>query len=75
MIGFHRKDQDMTKQAKLIERFAKINDTYSITNCQNGFLLEVSGEDSNEKWITHKYVVKTVEELQGLVEELATMPI
>ncbi len=42
----------MTKQTKLADIFTKINDTYSITNCHNGFVIEVNGEDSSERWVT-----------------------
>ena len=34
----------MTKQNKLIDHFAKVNDNYSITNCQNGYMVDVSGQ-------------------------------
>ena len=42
------KDQDMTKQTKLVDHFAKVNDNYSITNCQNGYVVDVSGQDREE---------------------------
>ena len=32
-----------------------------------------SGEDPTEQWVTRKYVVKTVEELRDLVQDLAWM--
>lgn len=51
----------------------KINDRYSITNCHNGFLVEVSGEDSTERWVSYKHVVKTIEELRDLVQDLGWM--
>jgi hypothetical protein len=38
----------MTKQNKLIDHFAKVNDSYSITNCQNGYVVDVSGQDTDE---------------------------
>ncbi len=68
------KDQDMTKQTKVIDHFAKVNDNYTITNCQNGFVVEVSGQDSEENWITTKFVFKTLDELKDAVQDLAWMP-
>jgi hypothetical protein len=48
----------MTKQTKLVDHFAKVTDNYSITNCQNGFVVEVSRQDSAENWIAAKFVFK-----------------
>ncbi len=67
------KDLDMTKQAKLIDLFTKVSDNYSITNCHNGFVVNISGEDSDEKWITVKHVVKNLDDLKDVVQDLAWM--
>ena len=64
----------MTKQAKLADHFAKVNDNYNITNCHNGFVVEVSGQDSSENWITAKFVFKTLDELKDAVQDLAWIP-
>ena len=32
----------MTKQTKLIDHFDKLNDNYTVTNCHNGYVVEVS---------------------------------
>lgn len=64
----------MTKQNNLIDHFAKVNDSYTVTNCHNGFVVEVSGQDSGENWITTKFVFKTIDELKDVVQDLAWMP-
>lgn len=66
----------MTKQIKLVDHFAKVNDSYSysITNCQNGYMVDVSGQDSEENWINAKFVFKTIDELKDVVQDLAWMP-
>lgn len=75
MIGNPKiKDQDMTKHKKLIDHFTKVNDNYTVTNCQNGYIVEVSGQDSSNEWITVKYVFKAFEELTEAVQDLAWMP-
>jgi hypothetical protein len=68
------RDQVMTKQNKLIDHFTKVNDNYSITNCQNGYVVDVSGQDSSEEWISAKFVFKTIDELKDVVQDLAWMP-
>jgi len=64
----------MTKHTKLIDLFAKVNDSYTITNCHNGFVIEVSGQDGSENWITTKFVFKTLDELKKVANDLARMP-
>ena len=64
----------MTKQTKLIDHFAKVNDNFNITNCHNGFVVDVSGQDSDENWISTKFVFKTLDELKDAVQDLAWMP-
>jgi hypothetical protein len=67
------KDQDMSKPSKLIDIFVKINDNYTVTNCHNGFVIEVSGQDRDAEWITAKYVIKSLDELKDAVQDLAWM--
>jgi hypothetical protein len=64
----------MTKQIKLVDHFAKVNDNYTVTNCQNGYVVDVSGRDSSEEWISAKFVFKTIDELKDVVQDLAWMP-
>jgi hypothetical protein len=64
----------MTKATRLFDTFTRINDSYTITNCINGFVVEVSGVDLKEEWLTIKYVIKTIDELKDIVQELALMP-
>jgi len=73
MTSNFNEDQEMTKQTKLIDSFTKINDNYTITNCNNGFVVEVSGQNTNEDWITGKFVIKTIDELKDIVQDLAGM--
>lgn len=63
----------MTKPSKLIDIFAKISDNYTVTNCHNGFLIELSGQDRDAEWITAKYVIKSLDELKDAVQDLAWM--
>ena len=68
------KDQDMTKQTKLIDHFAKVNDNYTITNCHNGYVVDVAGQDGDDNWINAKFVFKTLDELKDVVQDLVWMP-
>ena len=41
---------------KYLEIFKKVNDTYTITDCSNGYMIEITGENANEEWITSKVI-------------------
>jgi len=64
----------MNKKTKLIELFAKVSESYTITNCHNGFFIDISGEDNNNDWVNAKYVFNSLEELLEAVKDLAWMP-
>ena len=64
----------MDKKTKLIDKFKKLSDNYIITNCENGFLIEISGLDIRDDWQNSKFIVKTVEELRDTVQDIAWMP-
>ena len=55
---------------KYLEIFKKVNDTYTITDCSNGYMLEISGEDVNEEWINTKIICSTTEELISALVKL-----
>lgn len=63
----------MTPQTKAADHFANINDNYTITNCLNGFVVEVNGQDYEKNWVTRKFVFKTLDELKDAVQDLAGM--
>jgi hypothetical protein len=63
----------MTQQTKLIDHFAKVSDNYNITNCHNRYVVDLSGQDSNENWIKAKFVFRTLDELRDVVQDLAWM--
>lgn len=64
----------MIKSTKLIDQLVKVNDSYSVTNCHNGYVVEVSGQDHDEQWVTVKHVMTTLDELKSAVQDLAWMP-
>ena len=63
----------MTKHTKLVDTFIKVNDNYTVTNCNNGFVVVASGQNSSKAWITVKFVIKTIGELNDVFQDLACM--
>jgi hypothetical protein len=55
------------------DKLVKADSNFSINVYDNGFLIEVSGRDSEDEWATAKIIVSTVDELIALVREAADM--
>lgn len=61
----------MTKKTinKISDKLTTINDNFTITMYDNGFLIEVSGKREDDDWATAKIMVPTVDKLLELVRE------
>lgn len=57
----------------LSDKLSKVNDSYTINMYDNGFMIEVSGRNSDDDWATAKILCSTVEDLVELVTEAASM--
>ena len=61
----------MTKLNKL----SKVNESITINRYDNGFMVEVSGRDSESDWKTAKVLCSTEEEMIAVVREWNSMEI
>lgn len=59
----------MTKLNKL----TKVNDSFTVNRYDNGWMVEVSGRNSEDDWKSCKILCNTEEELIALVKEYNTM--
>jgi len=59
--------------AKVSDKLKKVNDSFNVYMYDNGFMLEISGRDKDEDYVTSKLIVSTVEELVHLVKEVCYM--
>ena len=62
------------KVSKIIDKITKVSESYTIYMYDNGFMIEVSGRDSDEEYKTAKIMVPTIEQLVELVKEAAELP-
>lgn len=60
--------------AKISEKIAKVNESFTINRYDNGFVIEVGGRDYNDEWKTSKIIVATEDELVTLVREAVNLP-
>ena len=61
----------MTKLNKL----SKVNESITVNRYDNGFMVEVSGRDSESDWKTAKVLCATEAEMLDVVKEWNTMEI
>ena len=55
------------------DKLAKVSDNFNVYMYDNGYMIDVSGQDSNEEWANVKILCSTVEELTTLVHEVTNM--
>lgn len=60
--------------ATLSDKLVKINDNFTVNMYDNGFMVEVSGRDSDDEWKTSKIVCNTLDDLIAVITESAVMP-
>lgn len=55
-------------------KLAKVSESFTVNMYDNGYMIEVSGQDKDDEWKTVKLVCNTIEEVLKLVEEINNMP-
>lgn len=58
---------------KIADKLRKVNDTYTISMYDNGYVFEISGKNASGDWKSVKIVVNSVKELLELVEEACSL--
>lgn len=52
----------------------RVGDSFSVNICNNGFMVEISGRNTEGDWRTAKIVCRTESELFDLIREIRFMP-
>ena len=58
---------------KLSDKLAKCNDSLTVNFYDNGFMVEVSGNDENDDWKTAKIMCPTLKDVVEVITEAANM--
>jgi hypothetical protein len=58
---------------KISDKLVRINDSFTINIYNNGYMVEVGGQDKNDDWATAKIVCKEEKELLTLIQEAFKM--
>ena len=52
------------------KKLNKVNDCYTINRYDNGFMVEVSGQDDDGDWKTSKLICNTEEDLITVIKQV-----
>lgn len=61
------------KIGKLSDKLAKAGDSLNVYIYDNGFMVEVSGRDSNDDWKTAKIMCQTLDDVSAVIKEATEM--
>lgn len=56
-----------------LSKLAKVNDSFSVNRYDNGWMVEVSGQDKKDDWKTAKIMCNTEDDLVSLIKEYNSM--
>jgi hypothetical protein len=59
--------------SKKLNKLAKVNESFTVNRYDNGFMIEVSGRDSENDWKTSKILCSTEAELFEVIKEALAM--
>ena len=58
---------------KLSDKISKCNDSLTVNMYDNGFMVEVSGQNSESDWKSVKIMCQTLDEVYAVIAEAAAM--
>lgn len=62
-VSLHRR-----KNMNLEQKFEKVNDSLTVNRYDNGWMVEISGKDEKDDWVTVKLLCTTQDEIFKLLE-------
>ena len=60
--------------SKVGDKLAKVNDSFTVNMYDNGYMLEISGRDSDGEWKNAKVLVQNLTQLNDLITEVSELP-
>jgi hypothetical protein len=58
---------------KYLEKLNKVNESFTVNRYDNGFMIEVSGRDTDNEWKNCKILCTTDDELFAVIKEALAM--
>lgn len=61
------------KVSTIKDKLVKVSESFTVNIYDNGFMVEVSGRDSENEWKTAKILCPTTDQLMSLIKEAIEM--
>jgi hypothetical protein len=58
----------------MINKLAKVNDNFTVYRYDNGYMLEIGGQDADNEWVESKTIFVTQEELLNSISKILNLP-
>ena len=59
---------------KLSDKLKKCSDSLTVNMYDNGYMVDVSGRDSQDEWKSAKIMCQTLDQVNAVIVEAASMP-
>jgi hypothetical protein len=59
---------------KLIDKLAKVDNSFTVTLFDNGYTIEIGGRDAEDNWKTARIVCNSSSELHAIISEAVNLP-
>lgn len=59
---------------KLSDKLKKCSDSLTVNMYDNGYMVEVTGRDSQDEWKSAKIMCQTLDQVNAVIVEAASMP-
>ncbi len=59
--------------SKISDKLTKVSESFTVNMYDNGYMIEVGGQDANDDWKTAKITVQELDSLIALIKEAASM--
>ena len=58
---------------KVSDKLAKVDESFTVSMYDNGFMVEVSGRDSDDEWASAKILCSTFEQVVETIKEIPSL--
>ena len=59
---------------KVTDRLKKVEDSLTINMYDNGYMVQITGRDSEDDWVTLKIMCDSLDKVNALVAEISVLP-
>lgn len=58
----------------MMHKLAKVDDNFTVYRYDNGYMLDIGGQNANNEWVESKTIYVTQEELLNSISKILNLP-